>query len=95
MVCRTRNVRPPLPHTIDLLLMRDLASMRDQAVRVELRIPAAVVAKMARVNRGTLIRYEISPTAVRDTDRRERLAQVYEDLRTILARYPLLPGVAA
>jgi hypothetical protein len=44
---------------------------------------------MARVNRGTLIRYEISPTAVTDEGRRERCAQVYRELRALLARHPL------
>jgi hypothetical protein len=69
--------------------MRNLDDMRDQAVRVALGIPAATVAKMARVNRGTLIRYEISPTAVTDEGRRERCAQVYRELRALLARHPL------
>lgn len=63
--------------------------LRDQAVRVLLGMPAAVVAKMARVNRGTLIRYEISPSAVTDAKRRERLAAVYRSLRRTLAQHPV------
>lgn len=74
--------------------MGSIEAMRDQAVRVALGIPAATVARMAKVNRGTLTRYEISPDAVADPERRERCAQIYRELRAMLSRYPL-PNTAA
>lgn len=63
--------------------------MRDQAVRVELRIPASIVAKMAGVGRETLTRYEIDPLAVHDQEKREKIAEVYRELRTMLEKFPL------
>jgi hypothetical protein len=64
--------------------------MRDQAVRVELRIPASVVAKMAGVGRETLTRYEIDPLAVHDEGKRARIAEVYRELRSMLDKFPLV-----
>lgn len=63
--------------------------VRDQAVRVELRIPASVVALMARVGRETITRYEIDPVAVRDEAKRTRIGRVYAELRTLLERFPM------
>lgn len=68
--------------------------LRDQAVRVELRIPASVVAKMARVGRETLTRYEIDPMAVHDEEKRARIASVYGELRELLSRFPLVDAAA-
>jgi hypothetical protein len=63
--------------------------MRDQAVRVELRIPAAIVAQMARVGRETITRFEIDPAAVADAEKRDRIERVYRALRELIERFPL------
>lgn len=63
--------------------------VRDQAVRVELRIPASVVALMACVGRETITRYEIDPVAVRDEEKRARIGRVYAELRALHERFPL------
>lgn len=69
--------------------MENLDEMRDQAVRVSLGIPVHVVAKMARVSRFTVIRYEISPAAVMSGELRGRIGAVYKTLRGNLAKHPL------
>ena len=63
--------------------------MRDQAVRVALHIPAHVVARMAGVSRPTLAIYELDPLAVKDLDRRGRIAAVYSELREMIRRFPI------
>ena len=62
---------------------------RDQAVRVALGISTTTAAKMARVNRGTIVRYEISPNAIASPELRKRCAAVYAELRALLRRHPL------
>lgn len=67
---------------------------RDQAVRVALGISTRTAAKMARVSRGTLVLYEVSPTAVVSVERRKRCAAVYAELRALLRRHPLKDDAA-
>lgn len=62
--------------------------MRDQAVRVAFHIPAHVVAKMAGVAKPTIVIYELDPLAVRDERKRARIAEVYQELRSMMTKFP-------
>lgn len=73
--------------------MRDMlvATMRDQAVRVTLGIPAKVAARLAGVGRETLTRYEIDPLAVHSETKRAACAKVYERFRGLLGESNAAP----
>lgn len=63
--------------------------MRDQAVRVALRISAQTVARLAGVHRSTVTIFELDPLAVRDERKRAKLSALYADLRGLVERYEI------
>ena len=59
--------------------------MRDSAVRCDAGISLRNAARLLRVSDNTLRLYEIDPDAVRNAEKRERIAGFYAHLRAFLA----------
>lgn len=65
---------------------REVAAMRDAAVRVELTMTQSAVAMLAGVCRPTIARFEREPLDVIDPTKRAAIAAVYAELRRLLTR---------